>query len=109
MRLRPWLNPPSPSIPQSSLDRGIDEIKAVAAVWFEDVLSSRKALIGDKKSDVELFCAVDVEVMKTEGGVLELFARDVVSGVGFLLLPELNGLDRMMSQLLLSVPDFLAQ
>lgn len=65
----------------------------------------------DKRSDLELFCAVDVEVMKTEGGALELFARDVVSGVGFLLLPgpELKGLNRMMSELLLSVPSFLSQ
>lgn len=77
---------------------------------FEDLVRMRKHSMGGK-SDVELFCGLDVEVLKTARGDLVLFVREVVTGTGVLLPPGpgWSGLDRVMSELLgTAVPRFLA-
>lgn len=105
----PWLDFSGPGIPQSMLKRGMDELKDFASDSFADLVSERRAVVG-AKSDLEFFCALDIEVMETEVGSLAYFVRNVESGVGFELLDAASrvGFDAMLSEVLACVKNFVA-
>lgn len=108
-KLGQWLNGTARGIPQSILNRGVDEIKDFASKSFEDLVRERKALVG-ARSDLELFCALDIEVMLTPQGSLGYFVRNVLSGLGFGLMSHAStdALDATLAQVLAAVPSFLA-
>lgn len=103
-----WLNGACVGVPQTLLQRGVQEIKRFASESFEDLVRERRELVG-AKSDLELFCALDIEVMLTQRGSLALFVRNVVSGLGFRLMSNvpIQRLDPMLAEVLASLPSFL--